>query len=389
MHKLTQPPSPAVTKAILAALFAAALIAGIGLDRWLMRPSPQLPAQTQEAEQAASHLKLDDARIREAGIAVETTSSGNLGAEILAPAAVAAQPGGVAALTAHAEGIISRLYKRLGDPVKAGETLALVDSKDAAQIASDRASADARAGLAQRIAAQEEALYSQGATSRRSLETAQASLAAALADARRARDAAVTANLARDGHSVEVVSPLSGRITAQAAALGAYVRTETELFRIADPNIIQIEAQLTATDATHVAPGDNAALLLPDGTTMTTRVQSVTPALDPQTRTQTVVLGVPKGLSLAPGETLQVRIQAKGTAGNGILVPDEAVQTLDGRDTVFLRTQSGFDARPVSVGARGAGLATITSGLSPGDRIATRNAFLLKAELGKGAEDEE
>jgi cobalt-zinc-cadmium efflux system membrane fusion protein len=267
-----------------------------------------------------------------------------------------------------------------------------VDSKDAAQLTSDRASADARALLARRIAAQEGALYQQGATSRRSLETAQASLAAAEADARRARNAAATANLATDGHSVAVISPVTGRITAQAAALGAFVRTETELFRVSDPRLIQVEAQLTAPDAARVRPGDAATLLLPNGSTAPATVRSVAPALDPQTRTQSVVLTVPDGSALAPGETLQVRIRPSTTAAAAaatIVVPEEAVQTVDGRDSVFLQTGSGFVVRHVAVGSRSAGQASIVSGLEPGQRIATRNAFLLKAELGKGAEDEE
>ncbi|HYS46071.1 MAG TPA: HlyD family efflux transporter periplasmic adaptor subunit, partial [Rhizomicrobium sp.] len=218
---------------------------------------------------------------------------------------------------------------------------------------------------------------------------AQASLAAAEADARRARDAAVTANLVSDGHSVAVISPLSGRITAQAAALGAFVRTETELFRVSDPRLVQVEAQLAALDAARVQPGDPAILMLPNGATARAVVRSVTPALDPQTRTQTAVLSVPDGQPLAPGETLQVRISPKSTAANGIVIPEEAVQTLDGRDSVFARTRSGFVVRNVTVGSRGAGRASIISGLKPGEPIATRNAFLLKAELGKGAEGEE
>jgi len=361
--------------------------AGFGIARVTSPPFPTPIAALAAAGPAT--LKIEPKEIAAAGIAVEPAAGGNLSAEILAPAITAAQPNGIAALTAHAEGVISRLNKRLGDPVKAGEVLALVDSKDAAQIASDRASAQARAVLARRIAEQEEALFQQGATSRRSLQTAQASLAAAEADAQRARDAAATANLAPDGHSVAVISPLSGRITAQTAALGAFVRTETELFRVSDPRLVQVEAQLAAIDAARVQPGDPALLMLPNGTTARAVVRSVTPALDPQTRTQTAVLSVPDGQPLAPGETLQVRISPKSTAASGIVVPEEAVQTLDGRDAVFARTNEGFVVRNVTVASRGAGRASIISGLRAGEPIATRNAFLLKAELGKGAEDEE
>jgi cobalt-zinc-cadmium efflux system membrane fusion protein len=371
----------------LAAGLLLAAGAGFGIARWTVPVSPLAPAAA--APSGLQSLKLDSKEISAAGIVVEPVRAGNLGAEILAPALTTAQPRGVASLTAHAEGTISRLNKRLGDAVRAGEVLALVDSKDAAQIASDRVGAEARAVLARRIAEQEEALFRQGATSKRSMETAQASLAAAEADARRARDAIATANVTSDGHSVAVISPLSGRITAQAAALGAFVGTTTELFRVFDPRFLQVEAQLTATEAARVQPDDAASLLLPNGTVVKASVRSVAPALDPQTRTQAVILTIPDGVALAPGETLQVRIMPRGTATNAIVLPEDAVQSLDGRDAVFLRTDSGFIVRHVSVGSRGAGQAAIIAGLQPGERVATRNAFLLKAELGKGGEDEE
>jgi len=123
---------------------------GFGIARWTASAPP--PPAPKPAPSGPAILKIEAREIAAAGIVVEPVADGNLSAEILAPATTAAQPSGVAALTAHAEGIISRLNKRLGDPVKAGEVLAIVDSKDAAQIAFDRASAQARAVLARRIA---------------------------------------------------------------------------------------------------------------------------------------------------------------------------------------------------------------------------------------------
>ena len=58
-----------------------------------------------------------------------------------------------------------------------------------------------------------------------------------------------------------------------------------------------------------------------------------------------------------------------------------------GRDVAFVRTPEGFQVRPVTLGARSAGRVEIVSGLAPGQAIAVRNAFLLKAELGKGEEN--
>jgi len=65
---------------------------------------------------------------------------GNLSAEIQAPATVSAAPNGQAIVTAVPR-TLARLDKRLGDQVAAGEILALVESRDAAAMAADRAAA--------------------------------------------------------------------------------------------------------------------------------------------------------------------------------------------------------------------------------------------------------
>jgi membrane fusion protein, heavy metal efflux system len=54
---------------------------------------------------------------------------------------------------------------------------------------------------------------------------------------------------------------------------------------------------------------------------------------------------------------------------------------------VFVRTREGFKAVPVTTGRRSSGRVEILSGLADGQTVATRQAFLLKAELGKGAEE--
>ena len=82
-------------------------------------------------------------------------------------------------------------------------------------------------------------------------------------------------------------------------------------------------------------------------------------------------------------------LPSRGDVSTSIVVPEDAVQTVDGRDAVFVRTQQGFRARFVTLGQRSAGRVEIVSGLTAGQQIATKNAFLLKAELGKGAGEEE
>jgi cobalt-zinc-cadmium efflux system membrane fusion protein len=373
-----------VTTAAAAAVAAAA---GFGIAKITSRPGAAPPAPAVAAGPAT--LQIEPAQIVAAGIVVQPIASGNLNAEIVAPASVASAPNGEAVVTAHAAGAVTHLTKRLGDPVRAGEVLALVESKDAAAIAAQRTSAEARANLARQTAARERRLYEQRGSPRQDVEQAQAELVAAEAEARGARNAAAAAHLTSDGRAVAVTSPLSGRITVQTAALGAFVQPETELFRVADPRFVQVQVQVTAADAARIAPGDPAVLAGPGGAALNAMVRSVTPALDPNTRAATVVLALSGQTALTPGETLQARITPKAAAATGIVVPEEAIQNVDGRDAVFVRTAKGFRVQPVTVGSRGGGRASIVSGVKAGQSIATRNAFLLKAEFGKGAEDEE
>ncbi|NNM77709.1 efflux RND transporter periplasmic adaptor subunit [Sphingomonas sp. ID1715] len=384
-------------KRLLGGVAAAVLVAAAGgftVARWTMdAPTTAETAQTdapeEKAEAAPNAVTMSPAAIQDAGIATEAINPGGLGAEIISQATVTASPQGEAVITARAAGAVTRVFKRLGDPVAAGEALAIVESRDAAQIAADRTAAAARANLAQKSLARERYLYDQKVSARVDLERAQAEAAAAAAEARRAQVAAGAANVTRDGRGVVVASQIAGRVTSENVTLGAFVQPEAELFRVANPRLIQVEAAISPANAQRVQPGDRAIVELPDGRTVNARVRAVTPSLRGETRTATAVLDV-EGGSLTPGLAVRARIvPTQGERSGAIVVPEEAVQSLNGQDVVFVRTAQGFKAAPVRTGERSAGRIEIVSGLAPGQTIATINAFLLKAELGKGAGEEE
>ncbi|MBI0477081.1 efflux RND transporter periplasmic adaptor subunit [Sphingomonas sp. MA1305] len=382
---------------LLGGAAAIALVAAIG-GFSVAKCSGDSPATTETAagnaaapapqEKAPDTVAMTAQAIEQAGIATDVVRAGGLGAEIVAQATVNAAPSGEAIVTARAAGAVTRLMKRLGDPVRAGETLAVVESRDAAQIAAERTAAVAKSVLAQKALARESYLYRQKVSARVELEQAQAEAASAAAEARRASVAAGAAKVTADGRGVIVSSPISGRVTAEAASLGAFVQPETELFRVADPTKIQIEAAVGATDAQRLAPGDRAIVELPDGKALEGRVRAVTPGLATETRSATAVLDVPGALQ--PGLPVRVRLlPSRGAVSSAIVVPEDAVQSLEGRDVVFVRTAAGFRAQTVSIGERSNGRVEIVKGLANDQRIATKNAFLLKAELGKGAGEEE
>lgn len=372
-------------------LVAAAAL-GFGVARLTQAPVPT-PAPTEATAPAASNdrLVITPQAIATSQITVALTASGELDAAVIASATVEATPDAEAVLTARAPGTITRIFSRIGDPVRAGQTLALVESRDASQIAADRASASARVTLAQRQLARERTLLAQGVSPRADYESAQASLAVAQADARRASAAAGAVRVTGDGRSVAIVSPIAGRVTTAAANLGQYIAAETELFRVADPRRLQITANVPPADAMRVRTGDRVELSTTDGRTIEGRVRAATGVVDPQSRTATIVVTPTAGTStLAPGQLVQARILASGgTTKGGVMVPQDAVQTLGDQTVVFVRTPQGFRAQPVRIASRSGGMVAIADGISAGTQIATTNAFLIKAELEKNVGGEE
>ena len=375
--------------------FAAGFILAGGLGYFLARETaPVTTAPAPQAPQAVAtgnpdELKLDAAYLESVGIKTEAAAAGNLSTDVLAPGTVAAAPNGEGVVTAHATGTVIRLTKQLGDAVRAGETLALVESREAAAMASDRSVAETKAALARSALAREQELYGQRVTPRQDLERAQAELAVAEAEVKRATETAAASHVTNEGQ-IAVVSPLGGRITSAKTALGTFVQPDTELFRISDPRFIQVEAAVTAMDATRIAIGDPAAINAPSGATIAATVRSVTPTLDEQTRAATVILSLAANReSLSPGEVVQTVITPKAVTPSGVVVPEEAVQNIGGRNAVFVRTADGFKVQSVVIGSRGGGRVSILSGLAAGTVVATANAFFLKAEMGKGTGEEE
>ena len=380
---------------LLAGAAAVALAAGLGgilVGRSLtgVEPAPvEQPTPAPKAEEGQENfVPMTAERMAASGIAVEPVAPSSLANEIIAQASVRATPEGKALLTARADGAVVRINKRLADPVRAGETVALLESREAASFVADRNAAAARAQAARAAAAREQRLFNAKITARQDLEAAVAAQRTAEADLQRAQAAISAANVV-GGRYLAIRSPISGRLTEVDTQLGAYVSAGTELFNVSNPNSIQVEAAVPVTEAQRIVPGDGAVVELPNGGIVDASVRSVTPALDPQSRSATVVLqvtGAPGGLT--QGQAVRARISPRQGQKNGIVLPEQAVQQIKGRDMVFVAVMGGFMAVPVSVGERSGGRVEILDGLHSGQQVVTEGAFVLKSQLGASEAEE-
>ena len=359
---------------------------GIMIGRYMSdAPPAAAPAPAEEHAEGGREgfLPMTPARLAASGIRLTRIEAGSLSAEIIAQATVAAPPEGRALLTARADGTVVRINKRLGDVVAAGETVALLESRDAAGFVAQRNAARARAIAARAAAARERRLFNARITARQDLEAADAVRGEAEAELQRAESAVRSAGVTGNGRYLAVTSPISGRITEVDTQLGAYVSAGAELFNVSDPRSIQIEAAVPAPDAQRIRPGDRAVIELLDGGTVDAVVRSSTPSLNLESRAATVVLqpiGIPAGL--AQGQAVRARIMPRTNGPQVIVLPEEAVQQIGGRDMVFVQVDGGFQAVPVTVGQRSGGRIEILEGLRPGLNVVTQGAFVLKSQLG-------
>ncbi len=81
---------------------------------------------------------------------------------------------------------------------------------------------------------------------------------------------------------------------------------------------------------------------------------------------------------------IQGTVENTSEANNTLVIPDEAVQNLEGEKVVFvLEEEDIFTVRHVSLGLKIGRLRIITEGLSATEKLAIKGAFYLKTELTK------
>jgi len=307
-------------------------------------------------------------------------------ATIEIPAIVEGDPQATQVVSAAIGGRIVALNRNLGEGVGRGQTLAVIESREAAQIKGEVQAARARLALANTNLAREQRLFSQQVSPEQDLVAARtAATEARIALTRANAMMAATGGGGGSLNRIGIVAPIGGRIIARPVVLGQTVAADAELFRVANLSRVALSLSLKPEDAGRIAPGNVVTVTAP-GRETTARVRFVSPALDPETRLVPAIATLDnRGGQWRVGEPVTAAIRLTGSEGTGaIRVPTTAVQTVENRSVVFVRTPTGFKAVPVELGTASGGAVVVRKGLSGNERIATTGSFTLKAELGKG-----
>ena len=339
-----------------------------------------------EAEAKKDFVTLSDQQIKATGIEVMPFRQSFAGA-VEAPAVIAADPKHAAVVSSAVGGRVVEIRRNLGDPVARGDVLAVIESRDVAQLRADVEIAKRQYELSQANFAREERLYGEKVTSRQEFEIARNAAQEARTRLRLAEQQLAAAGASSGGQLNRLMlrSPIKGNVTARQIALGDIVAPDAHLFEVADLNELTAELSLSPDDAARIAVGTTVDVST-DGRTGTGRITHVSRVLDPATRQVRAIARLSNGRGAwRIGETVRASIALEGSAGGTQLaIPRTAVQTVEDRPSVFVREKDGFAIKHVVLGGNAAGYVKVMGGLEGNEQIAVSNTYLLKAEHGKG-----
>lgn len=343
---------------------------------------------TRSPEAREGELIVDEAQIRAAGIGVATVEARAVGAEVRAAGTLAPATDSTGKVTARTTGVVVRLVAKLGDQVRAGGPLAVIDSREVAEAQAAYQTAVRQEALARTTFERERALFEQKVTARADYDQARAAYDKARIDVQLGAQA-VRALGVRPGSASRLftlASPIAGQVATVSVLPGEFVSAERELFQIVNRTQVWAELRVAARDVALLRPGQQVTVEVQGaGHVHPARLAFLSPAVDPGSGSARAVAVVqnPDG-ELRIGQAVTARIATGGAGPLMPVVPRAAVQEVEGRQVVFVRTPTGFLARPVTLGAGSDAALPVSAGLRAGERVAVANSFVLKAELGKG-----
>ncbi len=297
-------------------------------------------------------------------------------------------------------GFLSEVKSDLGERVRAGDVLAVVDSPEVSAAKSRHISAVALLTLATVSYDRVKTLAARGALpAKQDLEALTAlnqAESAALEAAQALRNLGFTdTELGRISSEKEtssllpIVAPIDGTVVSRHAVRGEAVQDTTVLFAVADTSTMWLWVDVYEADLERVAAGQVLTFTVSgaEAYAFEGRVTWVGAEVDPTTRTTRVRAE----LGNAAGR-LRARQFGRATVQVGephevLVVPKAAIQNKDGTGVVFL-PQGGGVFRPqrvVSKASNRGEVVEVSWGLKPGDRVVTAGSFWLKTEVMRGA----
>lgn len=346
-------------------------------------------------------MRLSVDELEEFGIALSTASAGTLSIHLTLPGEVKVDEDRFAHIVPRISGVVHAVDVSAGDVVRAGDVLAVLDSRELADIKSEYLAGIERLSIADAAYRREEGLFAKKISSEQEFLEARQGLAEAKIALRSSRqkllalgfeEPYIDALPEQPEHALvhyAITAPISGTVIEKHISRGEALSAEAEAFAIADLRTVWVDLSVFQKDLDLVAEGQHVEVVTANGKLRATgEIRYVRPIVGEATRTAIarIVLENPDG-QWRPGLFVSGKVAIDQVVAP-LVVPKSALITMDSALVVFVQEQGGFAPRAitprfVTTGRESTTHSEVTSGLEAGEVYVSSGGFALKAELAK------
>ena len=286
-------------------------------------------------------------------------------------------------------GRVQSIGVRLGDTVRAGQTLAVIAAPDLGAAQSEARKAEQDDLLAQKSLARVTELLGAGVAPAKDLQAAQAEAERAAAERSRTQARLKlygTASGAVD-QRYTMASPIAGVVVERNLNPGQELRPDTQgekgLFVVTDPSRLWFVLDVVESDIGAVRAGAEVRIgaTMLGNETLPGKITHVADFVDPQTRT-VKVRGTLENSQRRVKAEMFVTAGLKVPAVGGFIVPTKAIYLRGEQNYVFVDAGGGrYLRKPVRLGATSNGHQVVLDGLSADEKVVVEGTLLLERML--------
>jgi cobalt-zinc-cadmium efflux system membrane fusion protein len=171
--------------------------------------------------------------------------------------------------------------------------------------------------------------------------------------------------------SVAITAPMAGVIDARNVVLGQAVEPNTQLFHISDRSQMIVAAKVYEEDLdqVHVGQAAHVRLLSYQQQMFSGQVSLIEPNLDPSSRTVKVWIQLENLKGLLKPNMFAIASLILSSNDSALAIPNNAILEANGEKFVFVKQGDSFDRVDITIGASDDEYSEVTDGLVPGDEV--------------------
>ncbi len=341
--------------------------------------------------QIEGRVEMPNAALRSNGIKIITAGPDTIKPTITLPGEIIFNHHTMVQVVPRMPGMVTSVSRHVGQQVKKGEILAVIESPMLAELRSHYLIAQKRLKLARTTFEREKQLWEEKITAKQDYLAAQEMWGEAETTLNLAlvklRSLGVQPESSHSGQNLarfEILAPISGLIISKAIVLGGTLKEDQKIFVIADVSTVWTAITAYPKDLSIVKVGQKAVV---NATAFNVvgagKITYISTLIGEQTRTATVRVELDnKDGRWRPGMFINVELITEEIQVP-VAITIDAIQTIRGRSVVFGRYGEYFEIRPLELGRSDGRMVEVLKGFSAGEQYAAGNSFAIKAELGK------